>query len=273
MEKYLETIPQNNVEGKHTLIGFRCHCTDDVEERLWYIYHFNKWLDSIGVKVLASTAGIHRNSEAHHFHYNVYAFTPETYKRPQKALLYAYENAKLTVEYKNEHLKDRLPKTMHLGKNKKMSNISVQWNVPEDPVREIERYLQYPLKEGDPIRQHCVIPAYDRDKHDNPIPVLNLEQMTLNAKAEYAAVMEKRKKDEKKEAENKEGWKFMVEYLDKMNPQDIQTTIRYVLTHYKALDEKPPTIRCMVDMAERYAFKKGILDINQIIQKSMNRFI
>uniref|UniRef100_UPI0040488496 hypothetical protein n=1 Tax=Shewanella sp. TaxID=50422 RepID=UPI0040488496 len=268
MENYLERSLDNivgeevsvsQVPLKTILLGFRVHCDDNEDVREWYIKHFQLWLDFANIKILASSCGIHRNTESHHFHYNIVAATSKIYKRPCKALLYAFETGKIQLHYPNRDT-SHFPKSFHLNKYKKQCNISLQCNPCEEEIP--ARWLQYPLKEGIGMESYF----------SNPYG-LDYKQLTLNAKAEYAAVMEKKKKEEAKEAASQDSWKFMVEYLDKLGPDSPAKVLRHVLTHFKALDDKPPTVRHMVDMAERYSFKRGILDFDTIINKSLNRFI
>ncbi|WP_445729831.1 MULTISPECIES: hypothetical protein [Pseudomonadota] len=261
MENYLEIIPDTTVrEEKKILLGFRVHCDDDSDVIEWYINHFHLWLEFANITILASSCGIHRNTASHHFHYNLVASTHKIYKRPLKALTYAFETGKIQLHYPNRNT-DHLPKSFHLNKHKKQCNLSLQCT-PLDETESPARWLQYPLKEGLGIEEYF----------SNPYG-LDYTQLTLNAKAEYAAVMEKKKKEEAKEQAASDSWKFMVDYLDKLAPDSTEKVLRHVLLHFKDLEEKPPTIRYMVDMAERYSFKRGILSLDTIIHKSMNRFI
>lgn len=267
MENYLETSGDDSIVETPTgvrithkyLLGFRVHCDDDEDVVEWYIHHFKLWLECANIHMLASSCGIHKNTESHHFHYNLVVESEVMYKRPLEALKYAFDKGKIKLHYPNRDT-SHFPKSFHLNKYKKQCNLSLQCNPLSQEVP--ARWLQYPLKEGLGIERYF----------SNPYG-LDYKQLTLNAKAEYAAVMEKKKREETKEAASQDSWKFMVEYLDKMSPDTPAMVLRHILIHFKALEDKPPTIRHMVDMAERYSFKRGILDFDTIINKSLNRFI
>lgn len=265
MEKYLEITQQSSLGKKHShvLIGFRVYCEDDEDIRQWYLFHFMKWLDYAGFQPLSWMTGIHRDSGNHHFHFHSHTYTStKIYKKPWEAVKYAFDNGKIDLVYPDDSTRDKYPKTFHKNKHEKMSNISIQQHIKDDnfPPEDLTRWFQYPLKEGTHMGFNL----------PNDIDV---NQLTLNAKAEYAAVMEKKKKEQAKEEAASDNWKSIVKMLDDGNPDSHETVLRYILNHFKNLEEKPPTLKHMADLAERYSFKRGIISVNEIIRRTMNRYI
>jgi cell division protein FtsI/penicillin-binding protein 2 len=121
--------------------------------------------------------------------------------------------------------------------------------------KDIERYLQYPLKEG-------IVVATN-------LPQDEVKQLEMNAKAEYAVAMQQQVKREKKEKKGLSDWEEFVNHLDQKEPTSIRQAYRIAIEYVKAKYDKPLTGKVIADNTERYCIKRGILTTEQLVEKYM----
>jgi len=62
-------------------------------------------------------------------------------------------------------------------------------------------------------------------------------------------------------------WDKIVEYLGQLRPSNVREVAFHILTYYKSQDTKPPTVKFMFDLADRYSFKYGVVTFDELINQ------
>ncbi len=232
------------------LLGIRIHYKQELWIE-WYLQNLQHWFKYRKFEITQSSAGQHKDTDNHHLHYHLIIEERKPLTNPISTFRYDYNKAKVTTYSSN--LKD-YPASMISEEYKGRINISIKMTNSDDP-EDFRKFLQYPLKEKLPILDYC--------------KNINVDMVSQKANAEYqlarethAAVLQKKQKREDKD---KSQWEIMCEHLSSLEISSVRSVYKNVFMYYKDNNEKPPTIRFMSDMAERYAFKKGYLSIDQII--------
>jgi hypothetical protein len=236
-----------------TLIGIRIHVPNNQEEQQWYIDNMLDWIKYRKYEIRQYTVGAHINTGNPHIHIHIIAIGKKL-SNAIATIQRDYAKGNLPTKYINSEQSQKYPKTPVEGRYKNKINISIQmkYNKIEN---DIERYLQYPLKEG------LVL-------HTN-LPPDEIKLMTMKAKAEYAAALQKKLNKEKNEEKTLSEWQEFVTHLDEKEPTTIRQAYRIAIQYYKAKYDKPPTGKVIADNTERYTIKRGILTTEQLVEKYM----
>lgn len=247
MEKYIE---EDNIPITKLAIGLRVHVEDENLLHKFYLDNFLSWLKFRKYNLINYTAGIHTNTANPHIHIHFIA-EGKKLSNPIATLKRDFRE-KMPVEYPNipKELRDKLPRSFIGQTYKGRINMSLQIKDLEE--NNIERFLQYPLKEGKLIRTDL--------GEDKVNAIMEIAQL------EYKNSLAKQANKEQKEKEKENEWDKMCEYLDKEKPQDIRQIFRELIQYYREWN-KPPTMKFIFDTAERYAFKKGIIDVDYLMNK------
>jgi uncharacterized short protein YbdD (DUF466 family) len=238
-----------------TLVGIRIHVKNDQEEQDWYIDNLIKWLEYRKYTIIKYTIGAHINTSNEHIHIHLYV-SGKKLSNPIATMKRDYETGKITTEYKNvEQTKKYKTVTGDMYKGK--INMSIQMKtIKETDENDIERYLQYPLKEGLVLRTN--------------LPPDEAKQLQMNAKAEYAAAKQKQLEREKKEKKGMSDWEEFVNHLDQYQPETIRKAYRIAIEYYRAKYDKPPTGKVIADNTERYCIKRNILTTEQLVERYLS---
>lgn len=235
-------------------LGLRVTTANDTRLHDWYITHFKKWLDYRGYHILATSFGIHVNAEHPHFHYHLIV-TGKLLSNPLASLKRDFDIGKITHEYNTYQDTLVLPKYFTSEKYKGRINISLQMKHHINIGTDIFNFLQYPFKEGVTNSKY----NYNLDEYGGQ------SQLQEKAIAIYQSAKRELEKKKKKEDKDLGEWEKLVKYLDEFHPDRLEQVQRFCLTYYKSLTKKPPSIRYMIDQAERYSFYRGIIDFDSII--------
>lgn len=256
MECYTQAIAPVKKEIHNCItIGLRVHCENDSDIQEWYIGHFKDWLKYRDYNLLASTMGIHINTGEHHFHYHCLV-QGQLLKNPLATMKRDFELGKVLLRYKSRN-DGKFPNSFIGGKHKSRINLSLKMVVQTDIGKDVYRFLQYPLKEGRTLPSQL----YNIDEYGG------LDELMTKAQAEYEVAQAKRVKELAKKEKDKSDWDKIVGYLEQLRPSNVREVAFHILTYYKAQDTKPPTVKFMFDLADRYSFKYGIYTFDELINQ------
>ncbi|AXH74951.1 MAG: putative replicase [Cressdnaviricota sp.] len=257
MEGYTQLLASAKKEIHNCItIGLRVHCENDSDIQEWYINHFKDWLKYRDYNLLASTMGIHINTGEHHFHYHC-VVQGQLLKNPLATMKRDFELGKVPLQYNTRSAVEKLPTSFIGGKHKSRINLSLKMVVQTDIDKNVFRFLQYPLKEGRTLPSQL----YNIDEYGG------LNELMTKAKAEYEVAQAKRVKELAKKEKDKSDWDKIVEYLGQSRPSNVKEVAFHILTYYKNQDTKPPTVKFMFDLADRYSFKYGIQTFEELINQ------
>lgn len=247
MEKYIQ---EDTTPISRLCIGLRVHVEDSKLLHKFYLDNFRRWLDYRMYTIINYTAGVHTNTANPHIHIH-YIAEGKKLSNPIATMKRDFTE-KLGTMYPNvpKAIRDEMPKGFTTEKYKGRINMSLQIKDLEE--NNIERFLQYPLKEGQLI--------------DTDLDLVKVKTLTEIAQTEYKNSLAKQASKDRKEKEKESEWDKMVTELDKNNPTTIEQVFRELIVYYRTWN-KPPTMKFIFDTAERYAFKKGIIDINYLLMK------
>jgi len=254
MDNYIEQTSIVKEIHNCITVGLRVHCPNEKDIHEWYLDHFMKWLKYRKYVLLAASCGVHTNTTEDHIHYHC-VVKGQTLANPLATMKRDFEIGKVQTEYKYDLYSRELPSSFIDGKYKNRINMSLSFKVQTDIGKDVMNFLQYPFKEGNTILER----NYNLDEYGGQ------DQLQAQAIAIYQASQHQQQKKELKVKKDKSEWQVICDLLDLNQPQDLDQVEYLVLNHYKSLESKPPTIRFMLDLAERYAFKKGILEIRHIV--------
>lgn len=243
------------------LISFRVHvnCQNNQPCINWYIDNLTNWIEFRKFTICKMTAGIHLNAKSEHIHVHYEVEGSSILANPIQSFKYDYKNQRISQIYNLEQ-KDlkTIPKDIlgerYLGR----INISMKM-VAKNTDLDGVRFLQYPLKEK------LVIATKGITSNE-------LESLVKNASLEYEHACQKQKQKELKEEKSMSEWEELIELIEcpyKKGGMEINTqydVAKCVLQYFKE-KKKPPTIRYMLDLAERLSFKLGILGIEELLNK------
>ena len=214
------------------------------------------WLKYKTYVIQRYTVGAHINTGNEHIHIHVEATGRKKLTNAIATMKRDYNLGKISTVYKNKEQSETLPKTVTEGEYKGKINISIQMKtININDKKDIERYLQYPLKEGLVLCSN--------------LPPEEIKQLERNAKAEYAVAQQKQVNRDKKEKKSLSDWQEFVNHLNEKEPDSIRKAYRIAIEYYKTKYEKPPTGKVIADNTERYCIKKGILTTEQLVEKYM----
>lgn len=237
-------------------IGLRVHCPNDSDIQDWYIGHFKDWLNYRNYVLLGSSVGIHINTGEHHFHYHCLV-QGRLLSNPLDTMKRDFNLGKVPLYYKSQADVRKLPDKFLGGRYKSRLNMSLTMKVQTDIGKDVFRFLQYPLKEGRTLSDHL----YNLDEYGG------LDELMAKATAEYEIAQAKRVKELAKKEKDKSDWEKIVGYLAQLRPSNVREVAFHILIYYKSQDTKPPTVKFMFDLADRYSFKYGIYTFDELINQ------
>lgn len=239
----------NTIETTYSNIGFRLITdTSDIVKLKDILFNYNNWLNYRKWKIIYSTAGIHTNTRVKHIHYHCVCENKEKpLSNPAQAIRQDFENSKvnLTVSYKEQDLDYK-----DLYGNKILAISQRHKQV------EIIKFLQYPLKEKNPIYDFCIIP-----------PILKLTNMVETANLIYIEskkIIEAKRNKDKKE---KEAYSLFVDAMKSHKCYDVRDACRTALEIYRT-GEKAIHPDVIMRRAITYCYRTEILSIDQILESN-----
>lgn len=256
MEEFIQKTDIKKEIHNCITIGLRVHCENDSDIQDWYIGHFKDWLKYRDYVLLASTMGIHINTGEHHFHFHC-VVQGHLLKNPLATMKRDFDLGKVPLTYKSNAMVKSLPDNFVGGKHKSRINLSLKMVVQIDIGKDVFRFLQYPLKEGRTLQHHNL----NIDEYGG------VDALMTKAQAEYEVAQAKHVKELAKKEKDKSDWEKIVEYLGQLRPSNVREVAFHVLTYYKSQDTKPPTVKFMFDLADRYSFKYGIYTFDEMINQ------
>lgn len=251
MDKHL--IEEGEGEAPTRLaIGLRVHVENCPKLHDFYLTNFRNWLNFRKYKLINYTAGIHLNTANPHIHIHFIA-EGKKLSAPIDTLKRDF-NKRLGTQFPLETFEERAkwgcPLNMVSEKYKGKINMSLQIKDLEE--HNIDRFLQYPLKEGRLI--------------SSDLPLVKLNALMEVAQTEYQNSLAKQANHERKEKEKESEWEKMCETIDQQEPTTLRQVFRELIEYYREWN-KPPTMKFIYDTAERYAFKKRIIDVDYLMRK------
>lgn len=250
-------------------IGIRIHAENNRPLQDYYVDNMLYWLQYRNYDIEYYTSGIHLDTENPHLHLHVIA-TGKKLSNPVATLKRDYDTKKIVTQFP-AHQEYDYPESVVGQKYKGKINLSIRMTDPQyhpsvladdrtSYDKNIRRYLGYPLKEKRPLR--------------NTYP--DWETLMEEAHAEYkqaiarheATAVQKERKEQKQLSE----WVKLSQNLEENNPQNLEEAFRFALTYYKENYEKPPTGKMILDNAERYCIKHGVLTYEDLVAKYIGRW-
>ena len=211
---------------------------DQVEELLEILTEYIRFTK---VEFTTYTSGTHYKCDRKHFHYHIILNTdikniPTQFKNPN----YHFKK-KFILEKKG--LKDWPTYSM------KAESLYVDELQP-DIETATNKFLRYPLKEGNPIRNYC------------SISTLQLDGMIETAKEEFRFAEEQKIKTEQEQRIKITKWNEIKEYLDNQvvdegNLWDNPSDVWYCVAKKMRQDTIPPTLKAIDTMTERYLLSRS----------------
>lgn len=255
-------------------IGIRIHVINETPIQDYYLDNLLSWLKYREYDVESYTAGIHIATENPHIHIHCLA-RGKLLSNPVATFKRDYQLNKLPTIL-GEGLNYPYPDSLIGQKYKGKINLSIQMKEhvhPEDDGNCLtnlidslngRRYLQYPLKEGLPLR------------HSGNLTKEFIEELMKNAQQEYKEAQEryevKQQYKERKEAKELSEWAKLCDYLDGESCKDLTMTFMHALVYYRTNYDKPPTGKLICDNAERYCIKHDILSIDELVHKYIGKW-
>jgi len=214
------------------LLSFRYnhHSEQDLQPLIDIIL---KWLKDNSLDILRSTGGEHAEASSLHIHYHLQLNKELPFKAPPLQ----------TFKRNNPDLKlsDR--------------QLSIKYSF-EESEKNVNRFLQYPLKEDRPIESMI-------------FNIPDIQQLIANAKAEYEATkifMQKKKAEQDKKNSKKQS---LFAYLDSKNPLSLYTACQLALEYYRDQDDSPHPQQ-IIKNTETWAYKRQIWSDDDIIKRYTN---
>lgn len=222
------------------LLSFRYNITEgqDLDP---FLNTIQKWLKDLDINIIKSTGGEHANASSLHIHYHLEIDKVPTKK--DKPIL-TFMKSPLQVFKKDNP-------TFSID-NKQLSMKYTEQNIEKN----VYRFLQYPLKEDKPIFSMI-------------FNIPDIEQMVMNAKAEYEAVCIKRQKDLEKANANLEKKKSLFKYLNSQSPKSLYQACTLALQYYRDEDDSPHPQQ-IIRNTETWCYKNKIWDDDDIIKRYTN---
>lgn len=180
MEKYIQ---EDTTPISRLCIGLRVHVEDSKLLHKFYLDNFRRWLDYRKYTIINYTAGVHTNTANPHIHIH-YIAEGKKLSNPIATMKRDFTE-KLGTMYPNvpKAIRDEMPKGFTTEKYKGRINMSLQIKDLEE--NNIERFLQYPLKEGQLI--------------DTDLDLVKVKTLTEIAQTEYKNSLAKQATKDRKE--------------------------------------------------------------------------
>lgn len=241
-------------------IGIRIHAENNRPLQEYYLDNMLHWIEYRKYDSPTYVAGIHLETENPHIHIHIIT-KGKALSNPIATMKRDYQMGKVPTSvpgYKDYEYPESVIGQTYKGR----INMSIQMTELEENEslqQNITRFLQYPLKEGLELRSN-----------------IDTKELKENAMKEYKESKEKHERlkteKQKKEAKELSEWVKFSNYLDEQQPINLEEAFRHAIHYYRTNYDKPPTGKLMIDNAERYCIKHGILSYEDLVQKYIGRY-
>lgn len=234
------------------LIGFRINIPLDICLNIYateYLVTIQDYLSRRGIihNDIDYVIGYHPQSgTTPHIHIHLKCNTSPNTKTSMSAMGQDFKNYLKSPDTSFQIFYDEEHKEKMWGGNRRYSAKVTE----TDDMEGIERFLQYPLKEGIHIMSN--------------LETSYVTKLTSNAQAEYKAKLVWEKKQAEKKALENSRCQTLWEHLDKKNYVSIIDLCEDALSFYRNNPEAPHP-KTTLATAEKYAYHKGIWSSEDII--------
>lgn len=218
----------------------------------------NDWLDSRKYVVVHRTTGIHENASYIHVHYHVVVWCSKVLSNPMSSFKYDILNKRFPWGTRKQDEPEFHFETLSdvIGENR---YTSIQMKEPKTES-DVVKFLQYPYKEAND-RTLALIAT--KNATVNLLKDYCIDTLVEQANASYKSAVAIRTKKEEIEKKKETEWDILCDICDQSSTLSFPLMVHNVLRHYKQNVERPPHPKTIIHRCEVYAFKKGIISIEE----------
>lgn len=214
---------------------------------------FDHFLKENSIVVRKSSMGLHEEECAtRHYHYHLWTDNSFQFKSPPTQM-FKNKNKSLAKVFK-ENSNSLSIKVSKVEQVSPTAEEGEEGEIYDGEIKDIRRFLNYPLKENKPVEQYC--------------KGIDVSQSCLEGAAEWAAVLTYRKKlkARKLAEETKKGQLYGHLDANDYRHTGLYGVVKDTLLFYKG-NKDAPHPQYQIKSAEIYAYHKGIWSIDDIMAR------